>query len=174
MALKRHNNGQYTLTSKKQVVKAMKMAKELATEVEKLMQEHGITDMMNDSTELTRASLAYMEKHELDEIQFGDGRYVKKVGGEYDKRWVLDESELAQLDSPDGAISLRTIVKKKFRRDRERVKEVMSRISKRVADPDGIDEVVAEGILTAEEVEPAFVSKAKRPHLRVYGEANGK
>jgi hypothetical protein len=174
MALKRHNNGQYTLTSKKQVIKAVKMAKELTAEMERLMAENGITEMQIDATELMRAALAYMEKHELDEIQLGDGRYVKKVGGEYDKRWILDESELAEMDSPDGAISLRTIVKKKFRRDREKVKEVMSRISKRVVDPAGVDEVVADGTLTAEEVEPAYVAKAKRPHLRVYGEANGK
>jgi hypothetical protein len=171
VALKRNSNGTYTITSKTQAVKAIKLAKELGAEIEALRQEPGIGDMEMDSAEMMRAACAYMTDKEMDRVELGDGRYAVRIAAEYDKHWILTDDELDALDNPSGAKSLRRILKKKFKKPEE-FKMVLKAITKRVADPIVIDQLCKDGILNEKEIAPALVAKTKRPHLRVYGEGD--
>ena len=44
--------------------------------------------------------------------------------------------------------------------------DIWSRVTRRVANPEGIDEIVGEGIVSLDEIKGAFVEKTKAPYLR--------
>lgn len=168
MALKRTKNGEYVLSSQKQVISALTLMADLADEITELEEEHGIREMKQDAVELKKAADRYMIENGISEIDLKDGRMAKVVESAHDRHWVLLDDELEDDPIP-GAKSLRSILKKKFKGDKEAFKNIMARVSKRIADPDGIQEAIADGTLNENEIEAAFVEKEKKPYVRVYG-----
>jgi len=166
VALTRKTNGQYTVKTRKQAIEALTAARTMKAEIQALMEEHGISDMMEDATEMTKAVVRYMDEQKLDNLQ-AKGFHGTLVRAAYDKRWIATDEELDEAGRPANSMSLRRILRKKFKNAAKR-KEIWMRITKRVADPEGIDEVVTEGILTIEEVGPSYVEKTKAPYLRIY------
>jgi CBS domain-containing protein len=165
MALKRNEHGEYILTSKKQVVAALKLMDELAADISELMDKYDIHEMMQDSTELKRAAERYLIENEIDELPIEGGKRAKLIRGGYDRRWILTSKE----DVPKGAVPLRTLLKKKLKP--AEFKEVMNRITIKVVNPAEIDEIVAEGIVTEKDIKKAFVEKEKKPYMRIYDQA---
>jgi hypothetical protein len=162
MALKRDDHGQYHLTSKKQVISALALMEELKADIQELMDKYDITEMMQDATELKKAAQRWLIENKIDELEIKDGKRVKLIRAGYDRRWILTSKE----DVPKGAVPLRNLLKKKLK-DAE-FKEVWGRITKRVADPVEIDEIIAEGIVTEKDIAKAFVEKEKAPYMRIY------
>ena len=170
MALTRTLNGEYVLKNKTQLKSALLLMQELADDIEALRLKHGIQELEQDATELKKAATRYMEENEIDEVALEGGQYGKLVRGAYDRRWILSDDELTEAELADGARSLRRILKKKFKNSPDKFKQAYAFVSKRVADPEGIQEAVSEGLVTEKEIAPAFVEKEKRPYLRVFGE----
>lgn len=168
MALKRTKNGEYVLSSQKQVISALTLMAELQEEISELNEKHGIREMMQDATELKKAADRYMIEKGISSIDLKDGRTAKVVEAAHDRHWILLDSELEDDPIP-GAKSLRSILKKKFKGDKEGFKNIMARVSKRVANPEGIQEAVSEGLISENEIQAAFVEKEKKPYMRVYG-----
>ena len=106
MALKRNKNGQYVLTSKKQVISALTLMAELSDEIAALMQKHEIQEMQQDAVELKKAADRYMIDKGINALDLGDGRLAKVVHSAHDRHWVLLDEELAEERIP-GAKSLR-------------------------------------------------------------------
>lgn len=168
MALKMLDNGQYVVKNAKQAKEALGAMRELQASIEEIEKENDLPEMRQDATEMKKAVQRWMEETEADQLQC-DGYHATLIRGNYDGRWIGTDEDLVDANSPDGAIPLRRILKKKF--DKAGAKEVWQRITKRVVDPDVLDEVVAEGILAADEVAPAYVEKTKAPYLRIFDES---
>lgn len=165
MALKTNKNGSYTVTTKADAVKALKMMQERQEEVMRLQAEAGITELMQEATELKKAATAYVVANGIEKLDLGDHYATLRQDG-YARQWIATKDDLEKLDAPTGAIPLRTILKKSL--TPENFKEVWNRVTKRVVDADALQEAVDEGILDEEEIAPAFVEKTKAPYLRLY------
>ena len=170
MALKRNINGQYVLKTERDVKAALTLMEELSDGIAELEKEHGIDEMRMDATELKRAATQYAAEKELDQISLSANHYYKLIQAGYDRRWILDKSELTEagLASVDGHTTLRAAIRRVLKRNGEldSFSEIWSRVTKRVADPEGIDEIVGEGIVSMDEIKGAFVEKTKAPYLR--------
>jgi hypothetical protein len=167
MTVKSNINGTYTVKTKADAIKALKMMQERSEEAQALMKEHGINELMQEAAELKKAATAYCVAKRITKLDMDDSYAQLREDG-YDRRWIATSSELASLDNPAGATPLRVILINKWKSQPDTFKVVWRRITKRVVDADALQEAVDEGIVTEDEIAPAFVEKHKSPYLRVY------
>jgi len=165
VALTMRNNGQYTIKSKKQAVEALQMMETLKAEIAELEKQYGISEMQQDAVELKKAVTAYCATNGIDRIDFDDKHGTLVTG--FDKKWILTDEDLTAAGQPQGAKSLRRILRRKFR-NAEDFKRIYARVTKRVVDPEGLDELVAEGVLDDSDIAPALVEKPRTPYLRIF------
>ena len=160
MALTRAKNGQYVIKTKAEAERALVMMHNLQGEITALMEEHGIAEMQMDATELKRAATVYLASKEIETIKLPKiGKYGRMIRAVNRKFWIGTKDEIPP-DSDEGVKALRSLVPK----------EVWLKITKRVPDPALIDEAVAEGLITAKQIEPAYVETFKAPYLNLYNE----
>jgi hypothetical protein len=167
VAIPRLANGQYEVKSLKQAKEALLACKELDNSIMELQREHGITEMMEDASELKKAATRWADANDAERIDLGGGRYVGLRRDKYGGTWVADVDDLTE-SVPSTVVPLRRILKKKFK-DAATFKEVWMRVTKRTVDSDALAQEVSAGILTAEEIAPAFFEKEKAAFLRFYG-----
>jgi hypothetical protein len=171
MALKRLKNGQFQVKNVEEAREALIGSENLKEEVQALMQEHGITEMMEDAAEMKKAATAWAANTDTPRIDLGNGRqgepYALLRRDKYGGTWIASSDDI-DGNTPVSVIPLLYILRKKFKNKTER-SEIWNRITKRTVDQDALDRVVREGLLTAEEIAPAFYEKEKAPFLIVYG-----
>ncbi len=170
MALQRLKNGQYRVRNLEDAKEALTGVQNLSDEIQSLMKEHGIDEMMTDAAEMKKAATAWAANTDTQRIDLGTGRkgqpYALLRRDKYGGTWVATDDDLE--DAPPNATPLLKLLRKKIK-DRETRSEIWNRITKRTVDTDGLDRVISEGLLTAEDVAPAFYEKEKAPFLIVYG-----
>lgn len=172
MAIRRNENGTYTVTSKKQAVEAIEAMTALQESIDELLQEHGITEMMEDATELKKAATNYCVSKKVETLPLSAG-HATLITASYDRRVVATQAEadLINESSVDRKIvPLRKILAKKFR-DKKQLKEIWNRVTVRVVNVPALEEVVQEGILDVDEISPAYHEKQKAPYLRIFKDA---
>jgi hypothetical protein len=157
MALKRNANGQYVLKNAAEASRALEMMERLQAEVAELEKEHGIDEMKMDCVELKKAATAYLVNNGDESLTFGGNRIAKIVRAVHSKVWVGTKEDLAKGNYEPTVKPLRSLVDK----------ETWMQITTRVPDPAKIDEAVAEGIVTANKIAPAYVETTKAPYLSI-------
>ena len=171
MALKRLKNGQFQVRNVQEAKEALIGSENLKAEVETLMREHGISEMMEDASEMKKAATAWAANTDTQRIDLGTGRqgepYALLRKDKYGGKWIASSDDL-DADTPAGAIPLIYILRQKFKNKTER-SEIWNRVTKRSVDVDSLNRVVQEGVLSAEDIAPAFYEKEKAPFLIVYG-----
>lgn len=164
----RLKNGQYQVKNLKQAQEALEGVRAMRDEIEELMAEHGIKEMQEDATELKRAATAWAAETGTAQIDLGNGVYARLRQDKYGGRWIATDADFDK-DTPGNVITLLSILRRKFK-NKEKRSEIWNRVTKRAVDPDALQRVVQEGLLTAEEIAPAFTEKDKAPFLIIYGE----
>jgi hypothetical protein len=167
MALQRLVNGQYVVKTLKEAKEALLAVQEMNDNITQLQEEHGILEMMQDSTEMKKAATVWAASKDMERIELGQGRYVLLRRDKYGGTWVATDDDVDE-SVPTSVVPLRAILKKKFK-DAATFKEVWMRVTKRTVDVDALQREVADKYLTADEIAPAFFEKEKAPFLRFYG-----
>jgi len=170
MALKRLQNGQYEVKTLKQAKEALMTMRELQSSISELMEEHGITEMMEDASELKKAATRWAASSDTPRIDLGNGRkgepYALLRRDKYGGTWIATDDDITDA-APPKATSLLSILRGKYR-DKTIRSEIWNRVTKRTIDQDGLKRVVDEGLLSDSEIAPAFYEKEKAPFLIVY------
>jgi len=170
MALKMLKNGQYVVKSRADAVAALEGMIALESEIRELMKEQGIDEMMQDAAEMKKAAQAYCVNNGIDRLDL-EGVHFTLIKQAYDSRFIATEDDLTG-DEPDNRqiIPLRKIIRKKFGPFGKgtNASRIWKRITKSVIVKEALDEVVAEGLLTVDEISPSFVEKHKTPYLRKF------
>jgi hypothetical protein len=181
MALKQLSNGTYEIRNMKDAVAALNLFQTLTEEIDELMQEHGITEMMQDSVELKKSVTKWAVDTKTERIDY-EGHHAALISQNYDARFIgtkdeipTDRNELYRIGAVDEhgrevrkIVPLRTILKRKFKKNPAKVKELWSRVTVRVVDKEAVEEIISEGILSVDEIAPCFVEKVKAPYLRSF------
>lgn len=166
MALRRLKNGQYRVRNLAEAKEALQGSLNLKDEIEAVMKEHGITELMEDAAEMKKAATAWAAETDTERIDLGKGRqgepYALLRRDKYGGTWVVSEDDLE--NAPVAAVPLIKILRKKFK-DRTERSEILNRVTRRTIDAAGLERVVSEGLLTTEDVAPAFYEKEKAPFL---------
>lgn len=170
MSLKMLANGQYEVKTLKQAKEALQGMRNLQAEIEEMMKESGISEMMEDATEMKRAATAYAVSNKLERIDC-NGFHATLIEQSYDTHFLATDEDVREAEPQGRQLkSLRSILRKKFGPMTKGSKslEIWKRVTKPVVDKTALEEVVAEGELTAKELTPSFVEKKKAPYLRVF------
>jgi hypothetical protein len=168
VALKILSNGQYVVKTKKQAIEAMQMMGTMKDEISAIRKKYGLDEMEQDATELKKAVTRYCVENNVDRLDYEheNSNYHGTLVAGFDKKWILTQDDLRSAGQPAGAKPLRTILKDKF--SAEEFKRVWARATKRIADPEGIDALVSDGVLDEDDVAQALVEKPRTAYLRIY------
>jgi hypothetical protein len=152
-----------TIKTKADAIEALENATRLKDEAEALMQEYGITEMLEQAEKEKKAATVYAAAKGIDKLDLPDGRYGKLIQAVGERVWVGTKADVP-AEAGDNVKPLKSLV----------TKEVWMKITKRVPDPELIDEAVGDGLITEDEIAPAYFEKLRAPYIRVFGGDNGK
>jgi hypothetical protein len=167
MPVKKLKSGKFSIRSEEDARAALQEMKQISEEITTLMVEHGIVDLQEKASKLKEAATDWAVENDQDVINLGGSLYARLRRDKYGGTWIATDSDITE-ETPVGVVPLRMILKKKIK-DQDRFREVWNRVTRRAVDTQGLDRVVAEGILTAEEAGQAFYEKDKKPFIQVYG-----
>jgi hypothetical protein len=150
------------IKTKADAVEALAEATKLKDEAEALMQEHGITEMLETADELKKRATSFAASKGIDKLDLPDGRYGKLIQAVGERIWIGTKKDIPE-GAPTRIKPLKSLVSK----------EVWMMITRRVPDPELIEQAVSDGAVTLDEIEPAYFEKMRAPYLRVFGSNNG-
>lgn len=148
------------------IVALLEQVEELNSKAEKLMQKHGISEMLAEAAELKKAATALTVEAEFKSILMPSGARYDLRQDTYNKRIIGDAEDLAGVKTPEGVIPLRKILNKKF--DKKAALDVWRSVTTRKVDEAKLTQAVNEGTLTLDEITPAYYHDLKSPYLRRY------
>lgn len=174
MALKANKNGVYAITSLRQAKEALVLFQSQAEEAKALRAEHGIDEIEQDCVELKKAVTRYAVEHEVERIDFDQNFHATLVRQFYGQEFIGTVDDIPdQVPDNREIIPLQAIIEKKFKgsvKEKGKARKVWMRITKRIVDRAAVDQIVAEGVLTVDELAPCFIEKEKAPYLRIFEE----
>ena len=155
------------LKSKAEVKRALKRVEQLAAEIAEVEGRHDLAAKRAEAVELKKAATNYMVENEIETLELDKtGKYARLIQSAHHRRWVLTSYDLDGVDPPEGFTSLRVILRRKFGGGFPAAWKIAT---KRVPDPEGIQELVKSGVISEKELAPAYVEEEKAPYLRVFG-----
>jgi hypothetical protein len=171
-----NGNGTFTVGSEMGAVSALQRMERLNEKISQIQQKYGIHEMMAEASALKKAATEFAIRESLESgsedyaIEIDDDHYARLIRQGYDRRWLADEVDLQDPTIPRKAKPISSIIKKKFGSFTKgsEARKVWMRVTRRVVDPEALQEVIDEGILSEDEVAPALVQKLKSPYLRVF------
>jgi hypothetical protein len=146
----------------------------LQTEIAEVKKETGLDDMEKDLASFKAALRDFMLAKDKDHIE-GDGFHGTLVKGSGGSRWIADEDDLTpELD--ERCKPLKQIIMEKFgvntlqgKSDEVRkARRLWNRVTRRVVDPEAIEEAVSEKLLDVDEISPAWIEIERKPYLRIF------
>lgn len=155
------------VTSYEELKLALVQVAKWKDEIDRLSQEAGIPALEEKASALKKLATDYAVKEEIERVDFAPGIHGTLIQQFFDGRFVGTEEDI-RGDERDGVIPLRQIIRKKFKGDAAKVKEVWMACTKRIVDKDAVEEVISKGVLTVEEVTPAYTERAKQPYFRIF------
>jgi hypothetical protein len=172
--MKVHENGFIEITNAKDAKEALQSAKNLQDEIAEVKAESGLDELEKDLTAYKAALRDFMVRSDIEHVE-GDGFHGTLVKGSGGSRWITDEDDRADLD-PARCRPLKSIIMEKFGVNTlkgkhpkvQEARKLFNRITKRVADPEAIEEAVNEKLLDVDEISPAWVEIQRAPYLRIF------
>jgi hypothetical protein len=146
------------LKSSRVAAQLLEESVELKQKAEALMAEHGITEMLAEADTLKQRATEFCVENEIERLELSNGRYGKLIESTQERVIVGTKDEMP-VNAPRTLRPLKSLVSK----------EVWMKITKRVPDADKIEQAIGDGLLTLDDVAPAYFERMRKPYLRVFG-----
>jgi hypothetical protein len=130
-----------------------------------------INPLMVEATELKKAATEFAVSKGIDVVQLEDV-YYRQIQ-RYNKKWIGTRDEIPiNVTMPKGTRALYDIAKGRKVKINGKKRSLWSLLTRRVPDPEKINEAVGKGWIEQDEVEAAFIEIPQQPFLqRFTGEA---
>jgi len=148
------------MKTKEEAVKALAKSVKLKEKADNLMAEHGIKELEAEAETLKKAVTEFCISKKIDRLDLKSVKMYGRIVHSVNQRiWVTTKDDI-----PEGVKCkpLKSLVSK----------EVFRAITKRIADPEKIQEAIDDGLVTQDEISEAYVEKMRKPHLRVFEEGD--
>lgn len=170
MAVKVQKNGFIEIKTEEDALEALTRFRNLKAEIDEVRADSGLDELEKDAVAYKAATEAFMVQARLKHIQ-GDGFHGTLVEGTGSSQWIATDDDL-KVGTPKRCKSLQSIIEKKFKSSigekGSKARKMWMRITKRVLDPEAIEELVNEGVLDVDEISPAWYEVPRKPYLRLY------
>src|SRR5262245_368372 len=148
--------------------RALLKYREIKDDIAVRMAAAGIPELEEQADELRRQATDWAVKSDKETISLGGTLYARLRRDKYGGTWMATDNDVTAY-TPVNVMSMRANLKKKYAKDAAQFREVWNRVTKRAVDPEKLDRVVQEGVLTADEIAPAYYEKDKKPFIQIYG-----
>src|SRR5262245_30246265 len=152
-----------TTKSELQVSRRLDRLVEKQEALEQARKQAGIPKLEAEIDTLKQEITTYMNGADLAQLQ-GRGHHATLVRGSYDAHFIRTKDEITGEETRK-IVPLRTIIYRKF--PKEEALKVWQRVTRRVVVKEQVEEAVAEGLLTINEIAQSFVEKQKKPYIRI-------
>jgi hypothetical protein len=151
------------IKTKEEAARVLANVVKLQEKADNLKAEHGIKELEAAASTLKKEVTEFCIAKKIDRLDLaGNKFYGRMIQSVQQRIWVTTKDDI-----PEGVKCkpLKSLVPK----------EVFMAITKRVADPDKIQDAIDDGLVTLDEIKPAYVEKMRAPYINVYeaGEKNG-
>jgi len=145
------------MKTKEEAAKALAKSVKLKEKADNLMAEHGIKEIQAEAETLKNAVTEFCISKKIDKLPLTGGKFYGRMIKSGVRFWATTKDDI-----PEGVKGkpLKSLVSK----------EVFRAITKRVADPDKIQDAIDDGLITGNDIADAYVEKMRKPHIRVYEE----
>jgi len=150
------------IRTKADAAEALEDSVRLKSQAESLMEEHGITTLLENADELKRQATDYCVSKGIDRLDLEGDRYGKVIESAQE-RFIVGTKADMPVDAPDDLKPLKSLV----------TKELWLKITRRVPDADKIEQAIGEGLLSVDEIQPSYYERMRKPYIRVFGGKNG-
>lgn len=156
----------FNITKRSQAERAVARIAEIEPKIEKLKLK--LTPLEADRELLRKGLRDYQEEKKILELKHQG--WVSQLIERTTKLWIFEERDIpanldiSELDEP--IVPLFHIIKNKVPDLRRRTK-LLNRVTRRIIDPVGLDEVVKSGKLTAQDVAPALLEYTQTAYVQV-------
>lgn len=165
-----HENGFVEIKTQKDALEALKRFRELKEGIEEIRAENDLDAMEKDAAAYKVAAQGFMLRSNIDSIQ-GDGWHGTVVRSSGTSHWIETEDDIPE-NARDDVESLDTIIerktKSKISEKGSKARKLWMKMTKRVLDPEAIEELVQEGKLKVDEIAPAWYETQRAPYLRIW------
>jgi hypothetical protein len=172
VALKPNKSGVYSIRNEEEAKQALELFQSQKVEMEEIRQESGLAEMENDSVELKKAVTQWAIKSGAERIEC-NGFHATLISQFYDAQYIATDGDIP-AEPPEGRklSSFQSIIEKKFKSKvatkGSQARRIWMKATKRVLDKDAVEQLVADDVISVDELAPCFYEKTKTPFLRIF------
>jgi hypothetical protein len=153
LKLRKNPDGEYVVSNSKEASHLFEHFVKVNLDLEVAKLKYGIKELEEDKKKSSKALATFLANNNRKVIK--NPEMIGEVVERTKKFWVWDTNDIP--DGVEGVKPLRKILKLKFRK-KDKYTMVVNAVTKRVIDPEGIQELINEKILSWKDVEPALVT----------------
>jgi hypothetical protein len=161
--LKPNRNGTYTITSTAGLRDALTEFVDTETEIEVLMEQ--IKPLQRKAVELKKAATYFADERKIDAIPM-DGFYFRLIR-RHERFWVGTRADMPK-GAPKKAKPLKDIVAGRYVKRGGKKVSLWNFLTRRIPDAEKINDAINEGLISEEELAPAYLERPQAPYLRKY------
>lgn len=160
-----------------EILRTVREMEVLKLELAAKEQEHGITKLRQKIEQRKQKVKDFMVENDVDAIDFADGsrRYVKLIRQTFDRQVISDDRDreivFGGVVGKDLKYTLKEIIEHKYGtiKSNRKARRLWLRVTRRIVDLPELEEAVSEGLLSVDEISPAYYERRKAPYIQTYG-----
>jgi hypothetical protein len=145
------------MKTKADAIKALAEAAKLEREANELEIQYGITTKRLKAKQLKTNVARFFESKGIAAVELPSGATGRLITAVDKHLWIGTKEDMPD-NPPKGLKPLKSLVSK----------EIWMKLTRRVPDPEKIDQAVSEGLVTLDEIEAAHYEKMKAGYIRVF------
>lgn len=171
--LRVHDNGFVEVKTEEEALEALTKFRELQEAIREIKEENDLDAMEKDAVAFKVAAQEFMLRTDIDHIE-GDGWHGTMVKGAASSHWIETDDDIPDEIGERDVMSLQSIVEKKTKskisEKGSKARKLWMKMTKRIVDPEAIEELVQEGKLKVDEISPAWYETQRKPYLRIWND----
>lgn len=161
--------------TKKNAAEKLAELHELQTKLKALREKHGIDTLENEIDQHKRSIVEYAERSNLLTIP-GNGIYGRLMRQSVERRVLATDEEKDTLVATQPVTeereykSLAQIIEDRYGdiTVKGKARRLWMKCTRRVIDMEGLEEAISSGLLSIEEITPAYYERVSAPYIRVF------
>jgi hypothetical protein len=145
------------MKTKDEAIKALVQADKLEKEAKELEIQYGITERKEKAKAIKGDVARFFAAKGIQAVQLPSGATGRLITSVQERVWVGTREDMPE-DAPDGLKPLKSLV----------TKEIWMKLSRRKADPEKIDQAVSDGLVTIDEIMPAYYERMRAGYVRIF------
>lgn len=145
------------MKTKAEAIKALVQADKLEREAKEMEIQYGISERRNKAKVIKSEVAHFFAAKGITAVELPTGATGRLIQSVQERVWVGTKEDMP-VDAPEGLKPLKSLVSK----------EIWMKLTRRRPDPEKIDQAVADGLVTIDEIQPAYYERMRAGYIRIF------